>query len=393
MRAFLILENGTVYEGTHIGAETGKEVICEIVFDTSMTGYLEVLTNPAAAGQAVCMTYPLIGNYGVCREDGESSRAWAEALIVRELSRTAANFRANLTIEEYLTEQGICGIAGIDTRSLTKLLRINGTMSGCITTDEHYNHDDILARIKAWRLSGAVERVTCKAVCECQGETEVPAEHRRPGAVRFNEAAYRDGQREKSPVAVRALSGRGKKVAVLDTGLRRSLREGLLMRGCDVTVYPAAASAEAMLAAAPDGIMLCGGPGNPKDNPDLIRTVKKIYDSGRPILAVGLGYQLLALAAGGDTFKMKHGHRGANHPVRDLATGKVMITTQSHGYAVDSESLDPQVARAAYSQVNDGTCEGLEFIGKPILAIQFDPETVLDLASPDGFFERFMALL
>ncbi|MDR2889669.1 MAG: carbamoyl phosphate synthase small subunit, partial [Lachnospiraceae bacterium] len=250
MKAFLILENGTVYQGIHIGAV--KEVICEIVFNTSMAGYVEALTDPAAAGQAVCMTYPLVGNYGVCIEDSESGRAWGDGLIVRELSRIAAIFRTDLTIQGYLQEQGIFGITGIDTRSLTKLLRINGTMSGCLTTNEHFDLNEYLTRIKAWRLTDAVAKVTTAARYENKGmrsSEEIAAVAAKPGSVRFNNADYSEGRRENSPIAIGNLTGRGKRVAVLDTGIMNSQLEALTRRGCDVTVFPAGTPAEELLAA------------------------------------------------------------------------------------------------------------------------------------------------
>lgn len=234
MKAYLILEDGTVFTGTSIGAE--REVISEIVFNTSMTGYLEVLTDPSYAGQAVVMTYPLIGNYGICREDMESKRAWPDAYIVRELSRIPSNFRSEDTIQNFLKEYDIPGISGIDTRALTKLLREKGTMNGMITTKEYTDHSEVLNRIKAYSVEGVVLKTTTK---------------------------------EKY-----VLPGSGKKVALMDFGAKRNIARSLNERGCEVTVYPADTPAEEVLAAAPDGIMLSNGPGDPKENTAIIKEVK-----------------------------------------------------------------------------------------------------------------------
>ena len=283
MKAFLILEDGTVFTGQSIGAPS--EVISEIVFNTSMTGYLEVLTDPSYAGQAVVMTYPLIGNYGICYEDMESDRPWLDAFIVRELSRIPSNFRSEDTIQNFLLKYDIPGISGIDTRALTKILREKGTMNGCITTDEHYQIDEILPKLKAYTTGKVVEKVTCK---------------------------------EKY-----VLEGDGPKVALLDLGAKRNIARSLNERGCEVTVYPALTSAEEILAANPDGIMLSNGPGDPKECTSVIEEIRKLYASDIPIFAICLGHQLMALANGADTHKMKYGHRGGNHPVRDLSDGRV----------------------------------------------------------------------
>ena len=334
MKAFLILEDGTVFAGRSIGA--AREVVSEIVFNTSMTGYLEVLTDPSYAGQAVVMTYPLIGNYGICHEDMESGRPWLDAFIVRELSRLPSNFRSEDTIQNFLLQYDIPGIAGIDTRALTKILREKGTMNGCITTDEHYRLDEILPRLAAYTTGKVVERVSC---------------------------------REKY-----VLPGEGPRVALLDLGAKRNIARSLNARGCEVTVYPALTPAAEILAARPDGIMLSNGPGDPKECGPIIAEIKKLYDSETPIFAICLGHQLMALANGADTYKMKYGHRGGNHPVRDLETGRVYISSQNHGYVVDTEHLPPEVAVPAFENVNDGTNEGLSYTGKRIFTVQYHPE-------------------
>ena len=353
MKAFLILEDGTVFTGQSIGAP--REVISEIVFNTSMTGYLEVLTDPSYAGQAVVMTYPLIGNYGICYEDMESDRPWLDAFIVRELSRIPSNFRSEDTIQNFLLKYDIPGIAGIDTRALTKILREKGTMNGCITTDEHYQIDEILPKLKAYTTGKVVEKVTCK---------------------------------EKY-----VLDGDGPKVALLDLGAKRNIARSLNERGCEVTVYPALTSAEEILAANPDGIMLSNGPGDPKECTSVIEEIRKLYASDIPIFAICLGHQLMALANGADTHKMKYGHRGGNHPVRDLSDGRVYISSQNHGYVVDTDNLDPSVAVPAFENVNDGTNEGLSYTGKNIFTVQYHPEACPGPRDSAYLFDRFMKMM
>ena len=353
MKAFLILSDGNVFEGTSIGAE--REVISEIVFNTSMTGYLEVLTDPSYAGQAVVMTYPLIGNYGICHADEESGRPWPDGFIVRELSRVPSNFRSEDSIQNFLKENNIPGITGIDTRALTKILREKGTMNGMITTNENYNLDEILPKLKEYTTGKVVEKVTC-------------------------EEKY-------------VLPGDGFKVALMDFGAKRNIARSLNKRGCEVTVYPALTTAEEILAANPDGIMLSNGPGDPKECVSIIKEIKKLYDSDVPIFAICLGHQLMALATGADTHKMKYGHRGANHPVKDLQTGKVYISSQNHGYVVDMDTLDDKIARPAFINVNDKTNEGLEYVGKNIFTVQFHPEACAGPKDSDYLFDRFMNMM
>lgn len=385
MKAFLILEDGTVFEGTHIGAE--KEIISEIVFNTSMAGYLEVLTDPSYAGQAVCMTYPLIGNYGVCMEDMESRQPWPDGFIVRELSRIPSNFRCDKTIQEFLTENGVPGIAGIDTRALTKILREKGTMNGMITTDENYDLQAILPRLKAYTTGKVVEKVTCESKYTVKGSKTL--EENGP----VSGSAVYTGEKEKKPTLVRKLNGKNKKVALLDLGTKKNIAQSLAQRGCDVTVYPALTSAEEILADRPDGIMLSNGPGDPKECESVIREIKKLYDSDVPIFAICLGHQLMALATGADTFKMKYGHRGGNHPVKDLKTGRVYITSQNHGYVVDMDRLDPKVATPAFVNVNDGTCEGLSYTGKNIFTVQYHPEACPGPQDSGYLFDRFIQMM
>ena len=353
MKAFLILEDGTVFSGTSIGSE--KEIISEIVFNTSMTGYLEVLTDPSYAGQAVVMTYPLIGNYGICHEDMESLKPWPDGYIVRELSRMPSNFRSEDTIQHFLESNDIPGIAGIDTRALTKLLREKGTMNGMITTNENYDLEEVLPKIREYSPRGVVRKVTCT---------------------------------EKS-----VLPGNGFKVALLDFGAKRNIARSLNERGCQVTIYPAYTKAEEIIADAPDGIMLSNGPGDPKECVEIIEEIRKLYNTDIPIFAICLGHQLMALATGGDTYKLKYGHRGGNHPVKDLKTGRVYISSQNHGYVVDTDSLDEKVAVPAFMNVNDRTNEGLAYTVKNIFTVQFHPEACPGPRDSAYLFDRFLEMM
>lgn len=391
MKAFLLLEDGTVFEGTHIGAD--KDVISEIVFNTSMAGYLEVLTDPSYAGQAVCMTYPLIGNYGVCREDMESRQPWPDGFIVRELSRIPSNFRSDMSLQQFLEENGVPGIAGIDTRALTRILREKGTMNGMITTNEHYNMEEIIPRLKEYTTGKVVEKVTCTEKYTLTPSAELADNGPISGSAVFDREAYEAGKKEMRPSMVRSLNGKGLKVALLDFGAKANIAHSLAQRGCEVTVYPAWTKAEEIIAAAPDGIMLSNGPGDPKECTDIIAEVKKLYDTDIPIFAICLGHQLMALATGADTHKLKYGHRGGNHPVKDLATGRVYISSQNHGYVVDTDKLDPNVAVPAFVNVNDGTNEGLAYTGKNIFTVQYHPEACPGPQDSGYLFDRFIDMM
>ena len=352
MKAFLILEDGNVFTGTSIGST--REVISEIVFNTSMTGYLEVLTDPSYAGQAVVMTYPLIGNYGIT-PDMESERPWPDGYIVRELSRMPSNFRCEGTIQDFLEKNDIPGVAGIDTRALTKILREKGTMNGMITTNENYNLDEIIPKLKAYTTGNVVDKVTCT---------------------------------EK-----KVLKGQGKRVALMDFGAKNNIAKSLNERGCEVTIYPAKTKAETILASHPDGIMLTNGPGDPKECTEVIEELKKLYASDIPIFAICLGHQLMALACGCDTEKMKYGHRGANHPVKDLKTGRVYISSQNHGYMVKESSVPKGIAEVAFVNVNDGTVEGLRYLQKNIFTVQFHPEACAGPKDSEVLFDEFIKMM
>ena len=266
-----------------------------------------------------------------------------------------SNFRCEDTIQNLLKRFDIPGVAGIDTRALTKILREKGTMNGMITTDENYDLDVIIPRLKAYNTGKVVEKVTCS---------------------------------EK-----KVLKGNGKKVALLDLGAKNNIAKSLNQRGCEVIIYPASTTAEEILAGQPDGIMLSNGPGDPKECTEVIKEIRKLYESDTPIFAICLGHQLMALATGADTHKMKYGHRGGNHPVKDLETGRVYISSQNHGYVVDTDNLDPNVAVPAFVNVNDGTNEGLKYTGKNIFTVQFHPEACPGPQDSGYLFDRFIKMM
>lgn len=353
MKAYLILEDGTVFEGNSIGSQ--KEIISEIVFNTSMTGYLEVLTDPSYAGQAVCMTYPLIGNYGINLEDTESRGSFVDGFIVHEIAKFPSNFRCEDTLINYLVKNNITGISDIDTRALTIILREKGTMNGMITTNSDYDLEEVLPRIKAFKTKDVVSLVTTPEKYE--------------------------------------LEGTGKRVALLDFGAKASIAKNLNKRGCNVIVYPANTKAEEIINDKPDGIMLSNGPGDPKDNVEIIKEIKKLYDTNIPIFAICLGHQLMALATGANTKKLKYGHRGGNHPVKDLINNKVYITSQNHGYYVEEASLDPKVAIPAFVNVNDKTNEGLKYVNKNIFTVQFHPEACPGPLDSGYLFDMFIKMM
>ena len=369
MNAYLILEDGTVLKGKSFGAV--KEVISEIVFNTSMTGYLEILTDPSYAGQAVTMTYPLIGNYGICEEDMESKKPWCDAMIVREVSRRASNFRNGESLDDFMKKHNIPGIEGIDNRALTRILREKGTMNGMITTNENFNLEEVLPKIREYCVTGVVAATSCKE-------------------------AYKPVVNEKTWNGIHPLPYRVPqpfKVALMDFGAKDNIAQSLVKMGCDVTVYPHDTKAETILSENPDGIMLSNGPGDPKECVEIIEELKKLYESDVTIFAICLGHQLMALATGADTEKMRYGHRGANHPVKDTKTGKVYISTQNHGYVVKEDSLDKNVAVPAFYNVNDKTIEGLRYVGKNILTVQFHPEACAGPKDSEFLFGEFVDMM
>ena len=363
MKATLILANGAVFRGDAVGAL--EERVCEMVFNTSMTGYQEILTDPSYAGQGVVMSYPLMGNYGVNHEDSESARPWAEALVVRHLSPVGSNFRCEGSLGDYLRQHNIVGIQGVDTRALTKLLRSQGTMNGMITSAEHFHVREVMEKLAAYRVSGTVERVT----------------------------------RKEPQVYAPTTGSLDRRVALMDYGVKQNMIECLRKRGCEVTVFPAHTPAAEILRGERvgagyvpyDGVMLSNGPGDPADNVDIIKEVRALYESDLPLFAVCLGHQLLALATGAKTHKMVFGHRGGNHPVKDLEAGRCFITSQNHGYVVDGDSVDPAVARVSHVNVNDGTVEGLKYSRPNCFTVQFHPEASPGPEDTEYLFDRFIA--
>lgn len=375
MKAFLILEDGNIFAGTSIGST--RDVISEIVFNTSMSGYLEILTDPSYAGQAVVMTFPLIGNYGVCYEDMESGKPWVDGYIVREIARRPSNFRSEDTIEYFLKKHDIPGIAGIDTRALTMILREKGTMNGLITCREDVDVNEVIKKLKAHKVTGVVKRVSCS-----EKKTYLAAD--------FNPTA---ADLARSGLKIHPYKIGNFKVALLDYGSKENIKDCLLKRGCDVTIYPALTTSEEILADKPDGIMLSNGPGDPKECVEIIEEIKKLYQSDVPIFAICLGHQLMALACGGDTKKLKYGHRGANHPVKDLDTGRVYISSQNHGYVVEDNTLDEKIAEKYFVNANDGTNEGYHYLGKNIFTVQFHPEACAGPQDSEFLFDEFINMM
>lgn len=355
-KAYLLLADGTLFEGKAVGYEGSSTG--EVVFNTGMAGYQEVLTDPSYYGQTVCMTYPLIGNYGINFEDYESRKSWVSGFIMRELCEYPSNFRCKTTLDAYLKSQKVVGLAGIDTRRLTRILRNSGVMNGIIYTEGFEPDAAAIEQMKQYVVKDAVAAVTV-------GERVVrPAD---------GEQKYR--------------------IALLDFGVKYNIERELCARGCEVTVLPALTDPQDVLSGGYDGVMLSNGPGDPAENTQVVENLKVLIESGIPIFGICLGHQLMALATGGDTYKMKYGHRGGNHPVKDLATGRVYISSQNHGYVVDTDSLDEKIAVPAFVNVNDKTNEGLAYTGKNIFTVQFHPEACPGPRDSAYLFDRFLKMM
>lgn len=357
MKGYLVLEDGSVFAGEGFGAVT--EMAGEVVFNTGMTGYQEVLTDPSYCGQIVTMTYPLIGNYGINPEDFESRKPWLRGFIVKELCDSPSHWQAVKSLSAYLAENGIPGLAGIDTRALTRHLRTAGAMRGVIATtlsDEAPTAEQValwVSQAKAFAMHDHVMTVT------------TPQPYRIPGA--------------------------GHRVVVIDYGLKENILRSLAERDCDLTVVPAYWTAEQILALNPDGIMLTNGPGDPTDVPEAIETVRQLISYGKlPIFGICLGHQITSLALGAKTYKLKYGHRGANHPVKDFTTGRVYITSQNHGYAVDDATLPHDVV-VTHRNLNDGTVEGIAHMSRPVFTVQYHPEAAPGPQESAYLFDRFVA--
>ncbi|HHW31200.1 MAG TPA: carbamoyl phosphate synthase small subunit [Clostridiaceae bacterium] len=347
-KAFLVLENGKIFEGFSFG--TVGEVTGEIVFTTGMTGYLETLTDKSYFGQIILHTFPLIGNYGVIPEDFESNVISARGYIVKQVCSKPSNFRSNGDIDSFLRERNIVGLWGIDTRELTKVLREQGTMNGMITTDPEKADLD---KIRSYSIKNAVESVSVK-------EKKVLNPHGR----------YT--------------------IALLDFGFKENIARELIKRNCKVILLPHDTPADMVIDQRIEGIVLSNGPGDPADNPLIINNLKHLVNSGIPIFGICLGHQLLALSQGFSTRKLKYGHRGANQPVKDFDTGRLYITSQNHGYYVTSESIDKSIAQPWFININDNTCEGLQYINYPVFSVQFHPEGCGGPRDTDFLFDMFL---
>ena len=373
MNAILALEDGTWYRGVAAGA-TG-EAHGEVVFNTSMTGYQEVLTDPSYAGQIVTMTAPQIGNYGVAHGDAESQSPKVAGFIMREASPVASNWRADGTLREYLVRHRIVAIADIDTRALTRVLRSAGVMRGVIATGAA-DPEALVDKARAIpRLEGAdlVKDVTCDRAFAWRDRAAANGE---ADALEFGIAPERRAKRRLT-------------VAAYDFGVKWNILRRLDTYGCDVQVFPASAPAADLLAINPDGIFLSNGPGDPAALDYAIENVKALVESERPMFGICLGHQILGLAVGGDTFKLKFGHRGANHPVKELQSGKVEITSQNHGFAVDPQSLPANIV-VTHENLYDGTVEGFRHTDKPIFSVQYHPEASPGPHDADYLFQQFL---
>ncbi len=355
-KAWLVLADGSVLEGESFGAQGTS--MGEIVFTTGMTGYQEVLTDPSYYGQIVTQTYPLIGNYGINLDDMESASSHVKGYIVREWCDQPSNFRVAMDIDQYLKKQKVIAISGIDTRRLTKKLREHGVMNGAITTEyDTIDREKLMEDIRSFAITEAVRSVSCRQMIQEKSE----------------QGRYH--------------------VVLMDFGYKRNIVRSLCKRGCDVTIVPAWTTAQEILAMKPDGVMLSNGPGDPEENTAVIEQIKKLFDQNIPIFGICLGHQLTALANGAKTVKLKYGHRGANQPVRDLAHDRTCITSQNHGYAVQGDTLDPAVGRVSHVNANDGTTEGIRYIGKPCFTVQFHPEASAGPQDTSYLFDEFIAMM
>ncbi len=354
--AYVMLENGMIFEGFSFGAKGTS--FGEVVFATGMTAYEETLTDPSYFGQIVTQTFPLIGNYGVNEADKESDTSVVNGYIVREWCSMPSNFRSEGNIDSFLKSHGIIGIHSIDTRRLTRTIRESGVMNGVITTENVFEKkDEFMEKIKAFRIVNAVKSVTVKE------KKYYPAENGR-----YN-------------------------IALFDFGYKYNIRRELTKRGCNVTVLPADTSPEEVKKLGLDGIMLSNGPGDPVENTGIINNLKEITKLGIPIFGICLGHQLMALANGGKTEKLKYGHRGANQPVDDKALGKTFVTSQNHGYAVIGDSIPESIGEVSHINSNDGTCEGIRYKTFPCFTVQFHPEACGGPHDTAYLFDEFIGLI
>ena len=366
--AILALADGRIFEGLALGAE--GEAVGEVVFNTAMTGYQEILTDPSYKGQLVTMTYPLIGNYGVNDEDVESRRPWVEGFIVKEASRVASNWRSRMTLDDYLRYHGIVGIQGVDTRALTRHIRDYGAQQGVISSSD-LGPPRLIAKAQA--SPGLIGRDLVKEVTCAE-------------SYRWEEGLWDRARGYRPPPPPRF------SVVALDSGIKRNILRQLASLGCRVTVVPATTSAREVLALDPDGIFLANGPGDPEGVSYLIETVRQLIGT-KPVFGICLGHQILGLAFGGRTYKLKFGHHGANHPVKELVTGKVEVTSQNHGFAVDVVSLEAKGLELTHVNLNDGTVEGMRHRELPVFSVQYHPEASPGPHDSHYLFHRFVALM
>jgi carbamoyl-phosphate synthase small subunit len=365
--AILVLADGTVFRGTAIGA-TGSSV-GEVVFNTSMTGYQEILTDPSYCKQIVTLTYPHIGNVGCNPEDVESRQVFASGLIIRDLSQTVSNFRSTQSLPEYLKANNVVAIAGIDTRKLTRILRTKGAQNGCVATGS-----DVDAALAAARGFAGLAGMDLAQVVSCEKPYE------------WNQREWKLGERYGEATDSKF------HVVAYDFGVKRNILRMLAERGCRITVVPARTSADEVLKMKPDGVFLSNGPGDPEPCDYAIAATRKFVEVGIPLYGICLGHQIMGLACGAKTLKMKFGHRGANHPVQDTQTKRVMITSQNHGFAVDAATL-PKNARVTHVSLFDGTLQGFELTDKPAFCFQGHPEASPGPHDVSPLFDRFVAMM
>lgn len=375
MNAVLALENGIWYSGTAAGAPGVARG--EVVFNTSMTGYQEVLTDPSYAGQIVTMTCPQIGNYGVATEDVESHGPQVAGFVVREASPIASNWRSSGTLSEYLTENGVVAITGIDTRALTRVLRTAGVMRGVIGTG-HVDPEELVTEAKK---VAPMEGSDLVRTVSCTEPFDWPAAGDHDAGAGLEPEGFR--------LAPQRHSGRPLRIAAYDFGLKRNILRRLAIHGCQVRVFPATASASDLLSIEPDGVFLSNGPGDPAPLGYAVANAQTLLEADIPVFGICLGHQVLALAMGGSTYKLKFGHRGGNHPVKQLSTGQVEITSQNHGFAVDPESL-PDDVEITHLSLYDGTVEGLRHKYHPVFSVQYHPEASPGPHDADYLFSRFL---
>lgn len=371
MRGILALEDGTVFIGRGFGARA--TVVGEVVFNTAMTGYQEILTDPSYRGQMVVMTCPHIGNVGVNEEDVESDRPQVAAFIVRALSPAVSNWRAKESLDAYLARHGVPGLQGIDTRALTRLIRTKGAMKGALSTEEGIDPEALVEMARAWEgLEGrdVVREVTCAAPYE-----------------------WTEGSGRWQPYGFHPDPEPRYHVVVYDFGVKRSILRRLVDRGCRVTVVPAYTPADEALRLRPDGILLSNGPGDPAGLPGIVNTVRRLLETGIPMFGICLGHQLIAQAIGARTYKLPFGHHGSNHPVREEATSRVRITAQNHNYAVDPDTLNPREAIITHINLNDGTVEGLALRDRPVFSVQYHPEANPGPHDADPLFDQWVQRL